>query len=248
MPFEAIWPLIAGALAGGFINGLAGFGTALFALGFFLTIMPPVEAVAITVILSVVSGVQGVWLVRYAILDHPARLARFLLPGLLGVPAGISFLKLIDATTLQIVIATFLLLYGGYFSLRRTLPKIATRRPLSDCAVGFAGGFLGGAASLSGAVPTMWCALRGWPKAETRAVLQPFNVTILALTAGMLAWAGAYTDETLIRLAVALPLALLAAQAGIWTFRRMTDALFTRLLIGLTFLSGAVLVLRILLT
>lgn len=72
--------LLCGAFAGGFINGLAGFGTALFALGFFLNVMPPVQAVAIVVILSVASGLQGLWRVRHDIHQQPARVLRFLLP------------------------------------------------------------------------------------------------------------------------------------------------------------------------
>jgi hypothetical protein len=37
--------LFAGALAGGFVSGLAGFGTALMALGIWLYLMPPSLAV-----------------------------------------------------------------------------------------------------------------------------------------------------------------------------------------------------------
>ena len=37
---------IAGALAGGFVSGLAGFGTALMALGIWLYILPPAMAVS----------------------------------------------------------------------------------------------------------------------------------------------------------------------------------------------------------
>ncbi|MHC5804510.1 hypothetical protein ACYTX7_09910, partial [Streptococcus pyogenes] len=54
-----ITALLAGAFAGGFINGLTGFGTALLSLGFWLQIMPPPQAVAIVVVMSVVSGLQG---------------------------------------------------------------------------------------------------------------------------------------------------------------------------------------------
>lgn len=39
--------LFMGAFLGGFVNGLAGFGTALFALGWFLQIMEPPAAVAV---------------------------------------------------------------------------------------------------------------------------------------------------------------------------------------------------------
>jgi uncharacterized membrane protein YfcA len=204
----------AGALAGGLINGMAGFGTALFALGFFLNVMPPVQAVAVVVVLSVFTGVQGLWVVRHAIGANKRRLARFLI------------------------------LYGGYFSLRAQLPRFERPTPIWDMIVGFSGGVLGGAASLSGALPMMWCALRPWAKSETRAVLQPFNVTVLTLTAAALALKGAYTRETLIYLALALPLSGVAAQIGIAIFKRLHDAAFRRLLIAITLVSGLVLLLR----
>lgn len=239
------WPLIvAGAAAGGLINGLAGFGTALFALGFFLAVLPPVEAVAMVVVLSAVTGLQGVWLVRRSIGDNPRRLARFLLPALPGIPIGVLALTLIDARTLKLVISGFLILYGGYFSLRRALPRFERPTPLIDMTVGFLGGLLGGAASLSGALPTMWCSMRPWPKAETRAVLQPYNVAVLGITAGLLALRGAYSAEVLLALALALPAALISAQVGISLFKRLPDDAFRRLLIAMCFVSGAVLLAR----
>lgn len=234
----------AGALSGGLINGLAGFGTALFALGFFLNVMPPVQAVAVVVVLSALTGLQGLWIVRHAIGANTRRLARFLLPGILGIPLGVLALSVLDARSLKLGVAGFLILYGGYFSLRTRLPRFERPTPIWDMIVGFSGGVLGGAASLSGALPMMWCALRPWPKAETRAVLQPFNVTVLALTAAALAVKEAYTRETLIYLALALPLSIIAAQIGIAIFKRLPDAAFRRLLIAMTFISGAVLLAR----
>ncbi|SFO40787.1 hypothetical protein SAMN04487859_14310 [Roseovarius lutimaris] len=241
---DVMFYVAAGAAAGGLINGLAGFGTALFALGFLLTVMPPVQAVAVVVMISVISGMQGLWVVRHAIGQNPRRLARFMGPSLVGIPLGVLTLSVLDAGTLKLVIAVFLLLYGGYFSLRGVMPKFERPTPYLDMVVGLLGGILGGAASLSGALPMMWCALRPWPKAETRAVLQPFNFVVLGLTAGLLALRGAYTRETLIYLALAVPVAVVAAQIGIAIFRRLPDAVFRRLLIVMTFVSGAVLLLR----
>ncbi|MBQ0752400.1 MAG: sulfite exporter TauE/SafE family protein [Roseovarius sp.] len=244
MNSDTVLYVITGAAAGGFINGLAGFGTALFALGFFLTVIPPLQAVAMLVVLSVVTGLQGVWVVRDAIGENPRRLARFLLPGLIGIPLGVLILSVIDAGTLKAVVAAMLLLYGGYFTLRARLPRFERSTPFWDMLVGFLGGVLGGAASLSGALPMMWCALRPWPKQETRAVLQPFNVVVLAVTTILLALKGAYTRETLIYLAIAIPAALLAAQLGITVFKRLSDTAFRRLLILMTLVSGVVLLLR----
>lgn len=244
MNSDTVLYVIAGAAAGGVINGLAGFGTALFALGFFLTVIPPLQAVAMLVVLSVVTGLQGVWVVRHAIGENPTRLARFLLPGLIGIPLGVLILSVIDAGTLKAVVAAMLLLYGGYFTLRARLPRFERSTPFWDMLVGFLGGVLGGAASLSGALPMMWCALRPWPKQETRAVLQPFNVVVLAVTTILLALKGAYTRETLIYLAIAIPAALLAAQLGITVFKRLSDTAFRRLLIVMTLVSGVILLLR----
>ena len=60
----ALTCLIAAGLSGGFVNGLAGFGTGLFALGWLLQVMPPQEAVAIVVACSVLVSLPGVCKVR----------------------------------------------------------------------------------------------------------------------------------------------------------------------------------------
>jgi len=108
--------VVAGALAGGFINGLAGTGTALFALGFFLVALEPVSAVAVVSLMSVLTGLQGLWEVREALGRNVPRLLRFIVPGLAGVPVGILLLSHIDAETLKLIIAALLVVYGGFFS------------------------------------------------------------------------------------------------------------------------------------
>lgn len=244
MDWTFLLTLIAGAVAGGFINGLAGFGTALISLGIWLQIMPPLQAVSIVAVMSVISGLQGVWLVRRDIAARPARFARFLIPGLIGLPLGIAALNAIDADALKGVIAGFMLLYGGFFCFRRKLPKLQRPMPLLDGGVGFLGGVLGGAASLSGALPTMFCALRGWNKGETRAVLQPYNVVILGVAVLSYAWQGHYDRDTLVLMLYALPATMIGAQIGLWVFRRLSDGQFQRLLIWTMFSAGLMLTIK----
>lgn len=230
--------LMAGAAAGGFVNGLAGFGTALFALGFWLQILPPLHAVAMTLTVSFVTGAQGIWVVRHQIMGNKRRLTRFLIPGLIGIPIGTTLLVWINPTALKLTIAGFLILYGVFFILRRRLPSFDTQTHKTDATVGFLGGILGGLAGLSGALPAMWCALRPWPRHETRAVFQPYNFTILTLSAAFLAWRGAYTSAVLADLLIAIPTSIFAAQLGIATFRRISDTGFRWLLIFLMLASG----------
>lgn len=244
MTAEFVAVLLAGAFAGGFINGLAGFGTALLSLGLWLQIMPPPQAVAVVVVMSVVSGLQGLWTVRREIRDRPGRLALFLLPGLVGLPLGVTLLNVISATALKLTIAGFMVAYGGFFTLRRSLPHFDRPTPAIDGGIGFLGGILGGAASLSGALPTMWCAMRPWPKGETRAVLQPYNVGILGGAIVLFALQGLYDRETLLLVALALPGTVIGAQLGIALFHRLSDSQFRRLLIGVMFASGLALALR----
>lgn len=241
MTSEFLVYLLLGATAGGLINGFAGFGTALFTLGFWLQIMPPVQAVSMALVISVASGIQGLWVIRRSVTDQPARLARFLIPALFGIPVGVALLSILDANILKLTVAVFLIVYGSFFSFRRSLPRVERRMPVGDAIVGFLGGLLGGAASLSGALPTMWWALRPWSKTETRAVLQPFNVTVLSLATLVFALNGVYNWQTIELLAIALPTALVASQIGIAVFKCLTDEQFRRSIIALMLASGIVL-------
>ncbi len=231
--------LILGAAAGGFINGLAGTGTALFALGFYLVVLEPVTAVAIVAFMSVLVGLQGLWIVRADIFANPRRLLRFLLPGLAGIPVGVLLLEVIDSGSLRIAIATLLIIYGGYFGFRWALPAFSRHTPWIDSLIGLTGGVLGGAASVSGAIPAMWLSIRPWTKSETRAVLQPYNVAILTTTVGLLALKGAYDHTALRALLITIPTGLIAAQIGIMVFHALSDTTFRRLLILLTLMMGA---------
>ncbi|WP_282609597.1 sulfite exporter TauE/SafE family protein [Pelagibius sp. Alg239-R121] len=242
MTLEFLFYLAAGACAGGFVNGLAGFGTSLFALGWWLQVMPPVQAVAISLVMSVASGLQGVVLVHRSI--DWRRLSRFMIPAVIGVPIGIGFLADVNPMHLKLVVAGFLILYGGFFAFRRSLPKLTRPTPVIDMGVGFIGGILGAIGGLSGALPTMWCSMRPWSKMEQRAVLQPFNVVILSLATGLLWIKGGYDLETTLSIAAAFPVTLISAQVGITVFKRLTDDHFRRLLIVLMLISGLVLLLR----
>lgn len=242
MTFETMTFIAAGAVAGGFINGLAGFGIALFALGWWLHVLAPVEAVAMVLVTGVLTGLQGAYLVRRSI--EPKRLARFLVPGLIGIPIGMQLLQFIGATELKLLIGVFLITYGAFFILRSELPKLERETPITDGSIGMIGGILGAIAGLSGALPTMWLAMRAWPKDRTRGVLQPYNLVILAVSALLLALTGAYTPKVLKALALAIPFSILGATIGIFVYPRLSDLGFRRLLVAMMLVSGIVLLAR----
>lgn len=236
---EFILLLLGGAIAGGFVNGLAGFGTSLFALGWWLQILPPKQAVALVLVLSVFSGLQGAWVVRKSI--EPRRLAIFLVPAMVGIPLGLQVLRWIDVDALKLLVASFLLVYALFFIARRNLSGMTAETPVVDGGIGFVGGVLGATAGLSGALPTMWLALRDWPRHRVRAVLQPYNNVVLGISAVLLVVDGAFDRTALIALAIAFPATMLAAQAGLWVFARLSDVEFRWLLVMLMLVSGVAL-------
>src|ERR1700674_2161493 len=86
MSTVAFMLLLLGALAGGFVSGLAGFGTALIALGIWLYVLPPSIAVPLVLICSIVAQTSTLPAFRHHIdfkLVWP-----FLIGGLAGVPLG----------------------------------------------------------------------------------------------------------------------------------------------------------------
>ena len=238
--------LIAAGLSGGFVNGLAGFGTSLFALGWLLQVMPPREAVAIALVCSVATGVPGILAVRQSI--DLRRLAVFLLPALLGVPLGFVALSIINAPILSSLVGLMLLVYGGYFAFRRNLPELSGNWTFVEASIGFVGGVLGAMAGLSGALPSMWLAMRPWPKGVQRGILQPFNMVILTVATVMLATDGGFDARVLRNLALTLPASAVGAGIGLWLFSKLSDNAYRRLLIGLMLVSGIVLLGRTLLT
>ncbi|MEM7258471.1 MAG: sulfite exporter TauE/SafE family protein [Pseudomonadota bacterium] len=242
MSVEFLFFLAIGSIASGFVNGLAGLGTALFALGWWLQVMTPIEAVATILVMSVVSGIQGMLLVWRSI--DWRLLSRFLIPALVGIPFGVQLLSYINATILTTLVAVFLIAYGGFFSFRKHLPNLTRDTPMVDAGIGFCGGILGAVAGMSGALPTMLCSMRPWPKMKQRAVLQPFNFIILGVSTLMLALKGGYPPSTLKIIAVSFPITMLASFAGIMVYRHLSDDQFRRLLIVMMLFSGVILLIK----
>ena len=230
--------IIAGAFAGGFANGLAGFGTGLFALGWWLAAMPPLDAVITVVIMSLVGGVQGLYAVRNAI-DFGEQL-RFLAPASIGIMLGYLFLDEVNVTVLKLLVASLLILFGGFFTFRKTLPKLTKRYLAADVFVGLVGGLFGVMAGMSGAILTMGCSLYDWSKARRRALVQPFNMIVLGTVLALMIWRGAIDPRIWLIVAVAFPFSVLGTQTGIFVFHRLNDRQFQQLLIWLIFISGLV--------
>jgi uncharacterized membrane protein YfcA len=232
--------LIATAFAASLASGLAGFAFALVANGAFLQILPPTTAVPVVLAGSLIAQLFSVFALREAI-SWP-RLWPFLLGGTIGIPLGAWALLAIDPTAFKIVVGLFLVAYSVYALLAHP-PTIRGGGRLADGAIGWVGGVMGGLAALSGAVPTVWCQLRGWPKVEQRGVYQPYIVVMQALGLAALYAGGAIDRATVPVMVLTLPAILVGTFAGLRLYARVNDRQFRLIVLLLLFASGTALLL-----
>lgn len=232
--------ILLGGIAGGFVTGLAGFGTGLTALVFWLFVLSPTTASTLVVVCSVAAQSLNLHKIWHIIELH--RVLPFILPGLLGVPIGVMILSSVDIELFKLCVGSVLILYTAQgFFLPSTAPTTWGGR-LADGFVGFGGGVLGGLAGLSGPLPTMWANMRDWTKEQKRSVIQLFNLTILlaALLSHLIG--GLVTAHLLGVASIALPGTALGAWAGYLTYTRISDNYFAKIILILLGVSGIFLI------
>jgi uncharacterized membrane protein YfcA len=228
--------LLLGALAGGFVSGLAGFGTALMTLGIWLYVLPPSVVVPLVLIGSIVaqtSTLPTFWRSIDFKLVWP-----FLIGGLAGVPVGTVLIAHADPGVFKLSIGVLLLIFPTALYFNRSPIAWSIGGRLADAAVGFAGGILGGLAGLSGPLPILWASVRGWGKDERRGVFQTYNWTVLSAALCLQAGTGFITAEVMWLALLALPTTLFGAWLGARSYHALSDRNFYDIVLGLLFVSG----------
>jgi uncharacterized protein len=236
MSAAAVALLFLGALAGGFVSGLAGFGTALMALGIWLYVVPPSIAVPLILICSVIAQIStlpSVWRSIDFKLVWP-----FLIGGLAGVPLGTMLIAHADPKVFKLTIGIFLLVFPTALYFQRMPMAFRFGGRPADAAIGFAGGILGGLAGLSGPIPILWASGRGWNKEERRGIFQTFNGTVLAIALCLQIATGLVKQEVFWLALLAFPGTIVGAWLGTRTYHALSDRNFGDVVLGLLLLSG----------
>jgi len=231
--------LFLGAFAGGFVAGLAGFGTALMALGIWLYVLPPSDAVPLILICSVVAQswtLPSLWRSFDFTLIWP-----FVIGGLIGVPLGTLLVAQADPNAFKLTVGVFLLLFPLALYFSKPMAFRFGGRP-ADAAIGFAGGILGALAGLSGPLPILWATLRGWGKDERRGIFQTYNWAVLFAALCLQAASGLIAGHVMWLALLAFPGTILGAWQGARCYHAMSDRNFRDVVLSLLFLSGVALV------
>jgi len=229
------WLIVVGAACAGFVQGLSGFGFSLVALSFWAWSLDP----KLAAVLAVFGGLSGQLLAAFTVRRgfDAGRVLPFIVGGLFGLPLGLWLLPRIDAVMFRAMVGGLLALWCPVMLLSSRLPQVGGGRA-GDAAAGAVGGLMGPLGGFTGAVPTLWCTLRGYERDAQRAVIQNFNLAMLSVTMLSYLATGLVTQTMLPWMALVAPALLLPAWLGMRVYIGISPAAFRNLVLGLLTLSG----------
>ncbi|MFY3138440.1 sulfite exporter TauE/SafE family protein [Achromobacter xylosoxidans] len=232
---DAVWIVAIGAAVAGFVQGLSGFAFGMVAMSFWAWVLDPRLAAALAVFGALTGQLLAVFSVRRGF-NWPL-LWPFLLGGLAGIPLGVLILPRLDMDWFKAVLGALLALWCPVMLMAQRLPRIGGNR-WGDGAVGLVGGVMGGIGGFAGSVPTLWCTLRGFGKDTQRAVIQNFNLSMLAVTMATYLATGIVTRDMAPMFAVVAPAMLIPTLLGTRLYIGISEVAFRRLVLGLLTCSG----------
>jgi uncharacterized protein len=224
--------------AGAFVSGLAGFAFSAVAGAILLRIFQPLEAVPLMMACSIGVQAANLWALRRSI--QWAGSAYLIVGGALGIPIAVYLLRNTDTHVLRVGFGIIVSLYAGYMLFRPTLTRFsgATSKHLTAL-IGFSGGLIGGLTAMPGAIPTIWCDMRGMPKSDQRGLVQPFIAIMQLFALALLVEHHSLSVKVVIDLAISLPALFAGSALGILAFRNINEVGFRRTILVLLLLSGA---------
>ncbi|MGI9401576.1 MAG: sulfite exporter TauE/SafE family protein [Rhizobiaceae bacterium] len=225
-----------GAITGGFVSGLTGFGTGLTVLPFWLLVTAPSLAAPLVIICSVVGQLQTLPTIWRAI--EWRKIWPYLLGGLFGIPIGTALLLQISPTQFKMLIGVLLIGYCVLMLFLPSVPKIRLQGPLTNGLIGLGGGVLGGLAGLSGVLPSVWATLHEWGKEEARSVFQTFNLTILFVAGLSQIIQGLFTRELVLLAIIAIPGTIIGAWFGKTVYLKISDDRYNKIILILLLFAG----------
>jgi hypothetical protein len=92
---------------------------------------------------------------------------------------------------------------------------------------------------MPGAIPTIWCDMRGLPKSDQRGLVQPFIAIMQVLALALLLGHQSLSSKLLIDFAISVPALFAGSLLGIVAFRNINEVGFRRTILVLLLISGA---------
>ncbi|MDB5872396.1 MAG: permease [Ramlibacter sp.] len=221
------------------MQGLSGFGFGLTAMSLWAWTLEPQLAAALAVFGGLTGQVIAAISVRRGF--NLKRLLPFVLGGFCGLPLGIYLLPRLDVPLFRALLGLLIVIMCPLMFFAPSLPRITRGGRIGDALAGMAGGAMGGIGGFTGVVPTLWCTVRGFSKDDQRAVIQNFNLAMLAVTFAIYVASGIATRQMLPLFAIVAPAMLIPSLLGARLYLGISELAFRKVLLGLLTASGAAL-------
>jgi uncharacterized membrane protein YfcA len=233
--------LALGAAVAGFVQGISGFAFSMVALSIWAWTLEPRLAAAMAVCGGLAGQLFSAATVRRGL--HLEALWPFLAGAVLGIPLGVHALPHLDPARFRLVLGVLLAACSVGMLLGRRLPSTERFGRAGDLVAGAVGGAMGGLGGISGAVPALWCTLRGLDRDTQRSIVQNFNLVALAATLAAMIAAGTVRSDMLGGLAVVVPALLLPSWIGSRVYLGLDAARFRQVVLVVIGIAGVALVL-----
>jgi hypothetical protein len=223
------------AFAGGFVSGFSGFAMGLVVSGVWLHVITPIQTATLIAGYGLLTQGYGIYNLRH-VLDI-GKTWPLALGTVIGIPAGVAILALVNPTYIRFGVGVLLVLYTIYSLTRPVFAPIRIGVG-ADVAIGISNGLLGGLTGLGGVISTISCQLRGWPREVQRAVFQPVLFVAFVVISLSQAVAGSITRETLVLYGLGVPFMVAGLWSGFKLFGKINDETFRKTVLVLLLFAG----------
>jgi uncharacterized membrane protein YfcA len=226
---------------GGLVSGVSGFAFSAVAGAVLLQFYPPVVAVPLMMASALLAQLYSLYNLRGSM--EWTRSLPLIAGGVVGMPIGLYALRNVDAHSFRVGFGIFLAAYAAYMLLRpNTVAVRAAGGKVINTAIGFGGGVIGGLTAFPGALPTMWCDIRGLPKDVKRGLTQPYIATMQFFGFSLMTLHGDLSLDIAWKLAWGLPSLVIGTVIGLAMFGKVNDLMFRRIVLSALFVSGLALI------
>jgi uncharacterized protein len=228
--------LSVGVFLGAVVSAFSGFAFSAVAGAILLHVYDPLTAIPIMMACSITSQTITLVVLRKSL--HFGRAAPLLAGGAAGVVLAILVMRWMNPASLKLTFGLFLVVYAGYLTLRDQTREIHVAGRSYEFTAGALGGVVGVFTAMPGAIPTLWCELRGFSKEQQRGLVQPFILAMQIFALALLALTAGIPPAVPGQFLLSLPMLIAGSYLGLVAFRRVDDRLFRRAVLALLIASG----------
>jgi uncharacterized membrane protein YfcA len=229
--------ILVGVFLGAIVSGFSGFAFSAVAGAVLIHVVEPHKTIPLMMGCSIVAQILTMITLRRSVrfAFSPILLAS----GLFGVGLAVTLVAYFNGQTLRWLFGAFLAAYSTYLLIRTPTSRVSLAGPYSQGLVGTLGGAVGVLTAMPGAVPSIWCELRGYTKEQQRGTVQPFIIGMQVFALILFAQSPIGLPDTLLSdLLIALPPLFLGIWIGALAFQKVDGQVFRKSILLLLLISG----------